>query len=94
VGGGKTANFIIAPDPSAPLRVFLRNGATPNHVVLSSRGWRADLALSPGEERLVEVPIASDAVPLDVTADNGFRPSDVDPSTSDDRYLGVWLEMR
>ena len=52
------------------------------------------MTLSPGEERLVDVPVASDAVPLDVTAERGFRPTDVDPRTTDDRYLGVWLEAR
>ena len=57
IAGGKSAQFAIAPDPGAPIRLFVRNAPVQNHVTLESGAWRQTLALEPREERTVDVPV-------------------------------------
>jgi hypothetical protein len=95
VGRGANTEFVIAPDPQAPIRLFVRNGAMDNSVTLESGTWHDHLVLRPGEERVVEVPVrAGPGTQLTVLSADGFRPADVDPKSSDDRLLGVWIETR
>jgi hypothetical protein len=51
--------------------------------------------MSPGEEQQVEVPIdrASGASLLRIEAGSGFRPSDREPVSRDQRFLGVWVKV-
>ena len=53
-----------------------------------------DLALQPGEERVVDVPVdrTTGGAVLEVTAEKGFRPADFDKTTKDMRYLGTWIQ--
>ena len=95
VGRGANTEFVIAPDPHAPIHLFVRNGAVDNSVTLESGTWHDDLALKPGEERVIEIPVgAGPGTRLTVLSADGFRPADVDPKSSDDRLLGVWIETR
>ena len=96
IAGGKSAQFAIAPDSGAAIRLFVRNAPVQNDVTLESGPWRQTLALKPREERIIDVPVegARLGAVLRVTTSAGFRPSDLDPSTTDRRLLGCWIETR
>jgi hypothetical protein len=96
IAGGQDASFAIAPDPGAPIRLFVRNAPVQNDVTLESGSWRQTLALKPGEERIIDVPpaAAGPGVLLRVATTAGFRPADVDPAATDRRLLGCWIETR
>jgi hypothetical protein len=96
--GEVDAPLAVAVDaPATSARLVVRNVPVDNHVKLWAAGWKAEFALGPGEERVVEVPVAVDpatgirGVLLHVHADRGFRPADVDPASQEQRYLGVWV---
>jgi len=93
VGGARDTSLVMRADRPAPaLAILLRNGAADNHVLLESGAWRGDIALRPGEERRMEVPLdAARAAPLRIRAESGFRPSDVDGRSKDTRFLGVFV---
>jgi hypothetical protein len=96
VGGARSSSFVLQPDdarPSVDLRV--RNGRVANHVAVDVAGRRTDLELGPGEERRLAVPIdiSRGAARLTVTATGGFRPSEHDSASRDDRFLGVWMKV-
>jgi hypothetical protein len=92
VGRGTKADFVIAPDFPEALRLFVRNGPVKNQVTLESGIWSRSLSLAPGEECVVEIPVHEGAgTPLTVRSLSGFRPSDVDTTSQDDRFLGVWI---
>jgi hypothetical protein len=73
----------------------VHSGNRPNHLQLSTHGWRHEVDLS--GETPVAVPIppptAGGSIELDITTTTGFVPFEVDPSNADRRYLGVWIEM-
>jgi hypothetical protein len=96
VAGGSHADFALAPDRQAPVHLAVRNGPVDNQVTLESGSWRQEMALKPGEERIVLIaPYGrTDGTPLSVAATNGFHPSDGDPKNADERFLGVRLEVR
>jgi hypothetical protein len=64
-------------------------------VVIESGGWRQELRLQPGEERSLEVPLdarrGSSLIRFSVSS--GFRPSEIDATSGDHRFLGVWLKV-
>jgi len=95
VAGGKAAEFAVYPDGARPIHLFVRNGATANQVRLDSGAWHADLALTPGEERVIDLPAEERiTTPVSVSSARGFRPAQVDPKSQDQRWLGVWIETR
>ena len=96
VRGSQYADFVIAPDTESPIRLFIRNAPTENHVVLESGSWREELILGPGEERLVSVPTDTTriATALRVTSVRGISPAAADPQSDDQRELGCFIETR
>ena len=96
IAGGSNAEFVIASEPQLPFQLLVRNGPVDNDVTLESAAWPERLLLKPGEERLVQVPTEGGrrATPLRVTATTGFRPADLDATSEDLRFLGVWIEPR
>jgi hypothetical protein len=96
IAGGSEAEFAIARDRGAPVRLFVRNSAVANTVVLESGRWRQDLAMRPREERLVDLPIDAvrAGIVLRVRSATGVRPADVEPGNQDKRVLGCWIETR
>jgi hypothetical protein len=95
VRAGAFADFIIVPDPDARVRLFIRNVGAVNRVRVDGSSWKEQLALSAGEERLLEVPgDAGRFVSVRVTSETGARPADVDPNSTDRRLLGCWIETR
>jgi hypothetical protein len=96
IAGGESGDFVIEPDARQPIRLFVRNPPVENHVTLEGDGWRQDLAMKPGEERLVDVPLASGraAARVRVTTARGARPVDFEKGSTDTRLLGCWIETR
>jgi hypothetical protein len=97
IAGGNFGQFVVAPEPGTPIRLFVRNAAVRNQVTLESGAWRQTLTLEPREERMFDVPIGrpgTNAALLRVTASAGARPSDLDPANEDRRLLGCWIETR
>jgi hypothetical protein len=33
-------------------------------------------------------------IPLTITTDSGFSPKEVDPQSTDRRFLGIWVEVK
>jgi hypothetical protein len=96
VRGAQTAAFVITPGDESRrvVELLLRNGATANQVHLEAGTLRLDVDLAAGEERIVMVPVeAARGVRLTIGSRSGFRPSETDGS-ADQRYLGVWGEVR
>jgi hypothetical protein len=95
VRGGGDATVLIDPAPAdAPVPLLIRNGAAKNRATLSASAWTATLDLAPGEERRIDVPGVDGRARLRVTSDAGFRPSDVDRASRDERLLGLWVQIR
>lgn len=96
VGGSRTSEIVLHPDqPRATETLLLRNGAADNAVLVSVRGWREELRLGPGEERRIQVPLdlSRGATAVRFTTSSGFRPSAIDPTSRDHRFLGVWVKV-
>jgi hypothetical protein len=87
--------FAVESDRQA-MPLLVRNGAIANKVRLAAGPWRMDLSLSPGEERVVDVPSppGSDAIRMAIGSERGFRPTDHNPRSRDLRQLGVWIAPR
>jgi len=44
--------------------------------------------------QIVELPAsATGVIPLTLATENGFSPSQADPSSKDRRFLGIWVEV-
>lgn len=96
IAGGKSGDFVVEPDAGQPIRLFVRNPPIENQVTLEGDGWRQELALKPGEERFIDVPLASGraAAWVRVTTARGARPVDFEKGSTDTRLLGCWIETR
>jgi hypothetical protein len=96
IEGGRSADFAISADTDAPLHLLVRNPPVANTVILESDGWREQLVLAPGEERLVALPLTSSTgrSRLRVSTAQGARPTEFEPGSTDSRYLGCWIETR
>jgi hypothetical protein len=97
VRGGSAARVAAAAiQPGTPLQLFVRNAPVINRVNLEIDGHAQTLELQPREERMVPLPVSSPrgAALISISSDSGFRPSEVEPGSTDNRYLGVWIELR
>lgn len=96
IAGGESGEFVIEPDARQPIRLFVRNPPVENQVTLEGDGWRQQLAMKPGEERFVDLPLASGrtAARVRVTTARGARPVDFEQGSTDARLLGCWIETR
>jgi len=95
IGGARRASFVLQPDtPRAVASLFMRNAPVGNLVRIQAGRWQDELQLGPGEERRVEVPldVRRGATLVTIAASAGFRPSAVEPTSRDDRFLGVWIK--
>jgi hypothetical protein len=97
VRGSSGADIVIQPAGSASAaRVLLRNGAVRNGVSMTSGTWKDDQSLAPGQEREMMLPLDASrgATRFRIESAAGFRPSEVDRSSTDSRFLGVWVQFR
>jgi hypothetical protein len=96
VGGARQASFVVQPTaPTSSLPILLRNAPVENVVTVTSGQWREALTLAAGEERQLEIPLAPGRAAALVTVDtrSGFRPSETQPQSRDNRLLGVWMKV-
>jgi hypothetical protein len=96
VGGARDASVVLQPDAAAATQtLLLRNAPVDNRIVLQAGDWTRVLQMTPGEEQRVEVPIepAHGASLLRIEAGSGFRPSEREPASRDQRFLGVWVKV-
>lgn len=92
---GERASFVmVAPDRPSGLRLVLSGGPVENACVVEQDGWRERVALAPGERPVVRLP-GDGRRPrrVTVTAERGFRPSEADPASTDNRRLGCRIEF-
>ena len=96
VGGARESSFAIQPDDSQPsVSMVLRNGPLPNQVTMNGGGVRTTLEFAPGEEKRVaaDVDDSRRAAVVTLTVTGGFRPSEQNASSRDDRFLGIWVKV-
>ena len=73
----------------------IHSGGKANRATFSTFGWSHDVSLVPGEAVEVELPtMAGGVVPLTISVNDGFSPRELDPSSKDPRFLGIWVEVR
>ena len=64
--------------------------------MLEGEGWRQELSLNAGEERLIDLPMDPNrrAETLRISASAGARPTEYERGSTDSRFLGCWIEVR
>ena len=95
IGGSRQSTFVVQPDAPRPsVDLHLRNAPIENRLTIAAGQWQEVLTLAPGEERVVQIPLApgQDAVLVTATTTAGFRPSASTPGSRDERFLGVWVK--
>jgi hypothetical protein len=95
-GGGGVQLAVTRDDRRVPLQMFVRNAAATNQVQIEINGAERVYNLEPGEELTIPVPVA-DPRPgalIRIQSSSGFRPAEVEPGSTDTRFLGVWIEFR
>jgi hypothetical protein len=95
IAGGAETRVAIEKGARA-LRLLLRNAPTENTITIEADGHRFDVDLLPREERTLLVPTkpTTTELVLGLRATGGFRPFQVEPGSTDFRYLGCWVELR
>ncbi len=95
VAGGRTAEVTLATHGNR-VDLFLRNAPVANQLAVDMDGERRDLTVGPGEEQMLAWPQSAGRpfVRLRIRSRSGFRPSTTEPGSTDQRYLGCWVEVR
>jgi hypothetical protein len=93
-GGGEVT--LVVPASLGRARVHLRQGNASGLVRLVAGRWEESRMLEAGAVWDAEIPAraGADAVALTVSSDGSFRPADADPTSTDQRQLGAWIEPR
>ena len=95
--GRRTADITVAtpPDRATPVVLRIHSGGKANTVTFSTFGWQQEFSLVPGQAAEVELPtMAGGVVPLTIATDDGFYPRELDASSTDPRFLGIWIEVK
>ena len=83
-----------AARPHAPVVLRIHSGGKANLATFTTFDWERDYSLVPGQAAEVELPMVNGSViPLTVTVADGFSPREIDPSSNDTRFLGIWVEV-
>jgi hypothetical protein len=95
---GESATTVrVLPAGASVLTLRLQAGAWSGPVTVSANGTTRTLPMQPWSEVRVDVPLPRDlaSVPVVIQSPGGFRPSEVDPTVHDDRWLGcrVFVEV-
>ena len=81
-------------DLPAPVVLRIHSGGQANTATISTFGWQRQVALVPGQAAEVELPVvAGGVIPLTIATDSNFSPRALDPSSTDARLLGIWVEI-
>jgi hypothetical protein len=92
VRGGETTSFAVTGPPSGTsVEALLINGPVPQEVTLAAGETTERLFLAGRETRPVtlRLPAGVTRFPVSITSPAGFRPSEVEPGSRDNRWLGV-----
>ena len=67
-----------------------------NRLTLEVEGRSEEIELQPREERMIPVRHTSGgaATLISFHTSRGFKPSLVEPGSTDHRFLGCWIELR
>jgi hypothetical protein len=94
--GQRTIQMTVAVPPThtAPVVLRIHSGGKANLATFTTFDWERDYSLVPGQAADVELPMVNGSViPLTVTVADGFSPREIDPSSNDTRFLGIWVEV-
>ncbi|MSO55549.1 MAG: hypothetical protein EXQ55_01305 [Acidobacteria bacterium] len=95
-GGAGSAIAVMPAERGDPIQLFVRNAPVANRVIVEVDGQAQVIDLQPREERTLPLRPAGDrlAALIRFQSNAGFRPSEVEPGSTDTRFLGVWIELR
>lgn len=93
--GTSEASLLVAPAGAAAINLTLHAGPAGSSVRVRVNDTATELTLSANETRSVAVPIPVDqaVVRLSVRSSTAFRPSDVEPTSTDTRLLGCQVRV-
>jgi hypothetical protein len=95
--GRRSSDVTVAvpPNHADPVVLRIHPGAKANNVTFSTFGWRETHSLFPGQAAEIELPrMEGGVVPLTITVEDGYYPREVDASSTDPRFLGIWVEVK
>lgn len=95
--GSRTSAITVAvPEGrTSPVVLRMHSGAKENTATFSTFGWRREIMFEPGKPVEMELPMmAGGVVPLEIHVASGFSPREIDPASSDPRFLGIWIEVQ
>jgi hypothetical protein len=73
----------------------IHSGAKANVATFTTLDWERDYSLVPGQAAEVELPMVNGSViPITVHVEDGFSPREIDPSSNDPRFLGIFVEVQ
>jgi hypothetical protein len=95
VWGGRTTRVTIErAETGTPLTLRVHSGMIVNKLRVSTVGWSQEVTLQPYLRDDIELPTGDRRlVTLDLRASSAFVPAQLDPKSTDDRALGVWVEI-
>jgi hypothetical protein len=93
--GSESARILVAPGGASRLTLTLFIGPRRGAVDLTVAGQRHAVALDGGNVHVLEVPVPPGLplIPVTVKSDGMFRPSDSDPESDDERWLGCQVRV-
>jgi hypothetical protein len=93
--GTAPGTVLVAPGSASTLVLTLHLGPVGGTVRVRVDGRDHSLELSPDQTRQLEVPLTtgSGLVPITVEAPAQFRPSEHEPGSTDDRWLGCQVRV-
>jgi hypothetical protein len=93
-GAQKTRVTLSRPAGEGPMVLRVHSGPVANRLNVSKFGWRHTVELEPQAPQTIEVPTDGESVlTLEFAADAAFVPRELDPTSTDGRPLGVWVEV-
>ena len=99
--GQGTTEIVVSADAPRLLTLTVRNGPVANQATVAVKASNGE-RWEPGREQAVDLAPNQQwttnyelrtAVLVSIRADQGFRPVDVDPKSTDQRMLGVWASL-
>jgi hypothetical protein len=94
LGERRTQVAIARPRTAGALFLRVHSGPVANRLHVSMFGWNTSVDLRPEAPTLLEVPSNdADLITLEFASDAAFVPRTLDPSSTDIRALGVWVEV-
>ena len=94
VWGAREGDLVVV-SPDSESGMVIRNGASQMDVTIRHGSTEERVTLRPGESRPIRIPTSRPGGPqtVQIRTSAGFRPSDVDPKSRDQRFLGVYVVM-